>query len=331
MTSKQIISFLLIFLGLYSFNSITGQLDTIANGYNPKNATSEVNKKRRNLMLSLGGATYTVGSFALYKTWYEDYPRSSFHFYNDSREWRGMDKAGHLYSTYSQSKLCYQGWRWAGQSEQTAIWSGFACGLIFQSTIEVMDGFSEEWGFSWTDMGANLLGGGLFVGQQKAWGEQRILIKNSSSPKSYDFFENGSEQQNLLDNRIQRLYGSGYLQNWLKDYNGQTVWLSANMRSFFPKLPVPEWLNLSLGYGAENMIGGYSNQWRDNDKEIVIDSELYPRYSQFYISLDADLSKVHTRSPFVRTLLDVLNVLKMPFSAIEINTRGEVKFHLLHF
>ena len=104
-------------------------MDTIQNGYNPEIATSEVNKKRRNLMLSLGGATYTMGSIALYKTWYEDYPQSSFHFYDDSREWRGMDKAGHLYSAYSQSNLFYQGWKWTGQDKNTAMWSGFACGM----------------------------------------------------------------------------------------------------------------------------------------------------------------------------------------------------------
>ncbi len=331
MTSKQIISFLLIFLGLYSFNRISGQLDTIQNGYNPKNATSELNKKRRNLMLSLGGATYTAGSFALYKTWYENYPRSGFHFYDDSGEWRGMDKAGHIYSSYSQSKLCYQGWKWAGQRENTAIWSGFACSMIFQSTIEIMDGFSQQWGFSWTDMGANMLGGGLFIVQQKGWGEQRILVKSSSSKKRYDFYNEGSSQQEILNRRIRSLYGKGYFQNWLKDYNGQTVWLSANIRSFFPKALFPEWLNVSLGYGAENMVGGYSNQWEDNDILIGIDEDLYPRYSQFYISLDADLSKVKTESPFVRTLLDLLNVIKIPFSAVEINTLGEVKFHLLHF
>lgn len=331
MTSKQIISFLLIFSSYYSFNSISGQSDTTENGYNPKIATSEVNKKRRNLMLSLGGATYTIGSIALYKTWYEDYPQSNFHFYDDSGEWRGMDKAGHIYSAYSQSNLFYQGWQWTGQSENTAMWSGLACGMIFQSTIEIMDGFSEQWGFSWTDMGANILGGGLFVAQQKGWGEQRILLKNSASMKQYNYFEPGTPEQKALDRRIDNLYGSGFMQNWLKDYNGQTVWLSANLKSFFRKASLPEWLNISFGFGAENMIGGYTNQWIDNDQSIEIDKDLFPRYSQFYISLDADLSKVETKSPFLRTLLDILNLIKVPFSAIEFNTRGEIKFHLFHF
>ncbi len=303
------------------------QIDTIKNGYAPEIALPKVHKKRRNLLLGIGGTTYILGSIALYKSWYEDFPRSKFHFYNDMGEWRMMDKTGHVFSTYNQSWLAYRGWKWAGAEEEAAILSGMACGLVFQTTIEIMDGFSARWGFSWPDMASNILGGGIFVGQQLGWKEQRIRIKSSYTPVTYT---TSPSQIDLINDRTKALYGNGFLQRWLKDYNGQTTWISANIHSFLPNTAVPQWLNVSLGYGAQNMLGGYKNQW-EIDGQVYDFEEVFPRYSQWYISLDVDFSKIKTPSPFLRSLLDVLNVLKFPFSTLEINTLGEVKFHLIRF
>lgn len=316
---QQYILLILLLLGVNP--NVEGQADTSTNVYHMTDVNSQVNKKRRNLVLSLGGASYGIGFYTLYRSWYEDYPTSAFHFHNDWGEWRSMDKIGHVYSTFAHSSLSYQAWRWTGMKEKKAIWTGVATSLLFQTTIEVMDGFSTNWGFSWSDIGGNFVGAGLFATQQLIWQEQRILMKVSSSPVTYpdDPFTNA---------RVNHLYGSGYLQRWLKDYNGQTLWLSANVKSFLPKLSIPKWLNVSMGYGAENMYGGYVNTWQSEDHELNID---LPRYSQFYISLDADLSKIKTESAFLRTLLDILNVIKVPFSALEINTLGEIKFHLVHF
>ena len=93
----------------------------------------------------------------------------------------------------------------------------------------------------------------------------------------------------------------------------------------------PKWLNIAVGYGAENMFGGYSNTWDVNGVMFDAFEDQFPRYKQFYISLDADLSRIDTGSPFLRTLLDILNIVKLPFSTLEINTLGEVKFHLIRF
>jgi hypothetical protein len=78
------------------------------------------------------------------------------------------------------------------------------------------------------------------------------------------------------------------------------------------------------------MLGGNDNIWEQGGELINLNSE-FQRYQQFYFSLDADLSKVKTNSKFWRTMLDILNYIKLPFSTIEINTLGQVKFHILHF
>ena len=45
--------------------------------------------------------------------------------------------------------------------------------------IEVMDGFSKGWGFSWGDEMANAFGTALAVAQNAYWDRQKIQIKFS--------------------------------------------------------------------------------------------------------------------------------------------------------
>jgi hypothetical protein len=46
---------------------------------------------------------------------------------------------------------------WSGVSEKDQLIYGATLGFVFLSTVEVFDGFSKEWGFSWSDIGANSL------------------------------------------------------------------------------------------------------------------------------------------------------------------------------
>ena len=49
------------------------------------------------------------------------------------------------------------------------------------------------------------------------------------------------------------------MQQVLKDYNGQTYWLSANIWSFNKESNFPRWLNVAFGYGADGMLYGENN------------------------------------------------------------------------
>ena len=54
------------------------------------------------------------GSFVLLnEAWYKDYPRSSFHTYNDAGEWKQMDKIGHGWTAYTLSRVSTNMWKWA--------------------------------------------------------------------------------------------------------------------------------------------------------------------------------------------------------------------------
>jgi hypothetical protein len=285
---------------------------------------------------ALAGSSVIVTGFsiALYNTWYTQYEQESFHFFNDWGEWNNLDKVGHIYTAYLQSVLCYKGAKWTGLSEGKSILTGAICGSLFQSTVEVFDGFSSKWGFSLSDFGANALGVGSFVAQQKAWGTQRILIKESVSTRSHSkmpiYSENGLLSSSLF-NRSSDLFGSSTAERLLKDYNNQTYWLSFSPASFQHNSKWPEWLNIAMGYGSENLFGGFENTWIVGDETFILDSRVYPRYKQFYLSLDVDLTKIKTDNHFLKTLFSFFNIVKVPAPALEVNTTGEVIFHFLHF
>lgn len=289
------------------------------------------NKKRLNYALGISATTYTGFSVGLYHTWYKQYPQEGFHTFNDWGEWGNMDKVGHLYTAYFQGVLCYKGAKWTGLSDDKSIMVGAICGGLFQTTIEMMDAFSSEWGFSLTDMGANISGIGLFALQQKYWGEQRIMIKVSSYPKNYDDFSVvGSNGTSIsLQNRADNLFGASFSEKYLKDYNAQVYWASINVSSFLPENNKwPNWVNIALGYGADNMFGGFENEWETEGERFVLSKDGYPRVHQYYLGLDFDFTKIKTKNHFLKGLFSIFNIFKAPSPALEINSRGEVSFHI---
>ncbi|WP_217902835.1 DUF2279 domain-containing protein [Flavobacterium sp. J49] len=255
------------------------------------------------------GATALIG---LNQIWYADYPRSDFHFINDNAEWLQMDKAGHVFSAYHLGSFGANALKWSGSSRKSQLIYGSTLGLAFLTTVEVFDGYSANWGASLGDVVANVSGTALFVSQELLWKEQRIVPKFSFHTTPY-----ASARPNVLGNSLS--------EQILKDYNGQTYWLSANIYSFAKDSKIPKWLNIAIGYGAEGMITG---------KEEFVNTIFLPeseRYRQFYLSLDVDLTKIETKSHFVKTILTIFNTIKIPAPTFEIKGRGGSKMHLIYF
>ena len=248
----------------------------------------------------------------LNQLWYADYAQSNLHSVNDNNEWLQMDKAGHLFSSYHLGAFGSNALQWSGCSKKSQLIYGSTIGLAFMTAVEVFDGYSAEWGFSWGDMAANTTGTALYVSQELIWNEQRIVPKFSFHTTQY-----ASLRSNVL--------GSSLSEQILKDYNGQTYWLSANIHSFFKQSKLPKWLNVAVGYGAEGMITG--NEGLANTV-FLPESE---RYRQFYLSFDVDLTKIKTKSNFIKTLFLVFNTIKIPAPAIEIKGSGGIRWHYLYF
>jgi len=261
-----------------------------------------------------GASVYAVSIAGLYSLWYKDYPQSSFHLFNDNQEWLQVDKCAHLTASYYIGRVGYGALRWSGVAEKKAIWYGGMTGLVFLTTIEIMDGFSEQWGFSPGDMVANTLGTSLFIGQQLAWHEQKLVMKYSFHTTPY------------ADYNPDKL-GSTLLQQMVKDYNGQTYWISANISSLgLQNTRFPKWLNIAAGYGAEGMTGGFSNPDEVNGVPVPYSE----RYRQFYIAPDIDLSRIPVKSKTLKLILNTIGFIKIPMPTLEFNKNG-VKFHPLYF
>ncbi len=271
--------------------------------------SDSLNKSRRNAVVITEASLGTLTLVGLNQLWYADYPRSNFKTINDSSEWLQMDKLGHMFSSYQLGNFGANTLNWAGASKKDQLLYGATLGLVFLTAVEVMDGFSEEWGFSWTDMAANVAGSGLYIGQELLWQEQRILLK-------YSFHRTEFAKQ-----RPSKL-GNGFSEEFLKDYNGQTYWLSANINSFLKTESIPNWLNLAFGYGADGMLTG------DPNDPLYLNQN---RIRQYYLSLDIDLSRIKTNSHFLKTIFDVFNIIKIPFPTLELNDNGRLKLHYIYF
>ncbi len=292
----------------------------------------ELNKPRVYTITSSIAAMYAISNIWWQRAWYAQYPKSKLHTFNDSKEWLQMDKGGHIYSAYFLSRWGSNMYKWAGVNENAAAWIGFAGANLWQLSIELHDGFSEQWGFSVTDLVANLSGSLFFIGQHYLWDEQRITIKLSAWPQNYP---------DQYKARADDLYGTTFQELVLKDYNAMTFWLSASIGSFIKKEhKFPDWINFAFGVGAHNMYGGFDNKWCDvegvglkncPEGSLQNASIEYPRMRQFYFSADIDWTKIPTEKKGLKTLFEILNIVKIPFPALEVNTQGEVNWHWFQF
>lgn len=294
--------------------------------------SDSLHKSRLHTSLALGITGYSTGSVALYEAWYKNYSVSRFHWHDDRNNWLYMDKAGHLFTAYFQTSWAYQTAKWTGLSEKNSIASALLCGGVFQTTLEIMDGFSKGWGFSTADMGANLAGLGIFYVQQKWWKEQKIKIKLSYLPATYpesEILDISGQYKTSVETRANNIFGYHWTERLLKDYNQQHYWLSFHPELITGKIPYwPHWLHIGIGYSAQNLFGAQKNLWTDNHITYALDEEIYPRIGQFYISPDIDFSKFKIQHPSIKTIFTILNIFKLPLPAVGVDTKGNITFHL---
>ncbi len=280
-----------------------------------------INKNRIYLISGIHAAGYAGTLFILGQSWYKDFPKTSFHTFNDSKEWLQVDKAGHAWAAYNITKYSKGLWSWAGVPVKKAIVLGGMSSVAYLTILEYLDGYSSEWGWSWADMGANVIGAGFYVTQEFFWSEQRLQLKFSSFPISYT---------NDLEERVHELYGKSLPERMLKDYNGQTYWLSMNLKSFTPNSKLPRWLNVAAGYGAKGLFGGFENRSFDKDGSVVFDRTDIQRKRQWYLSPDIDFTKIKTNKKGLKTLFYLANLIKLPAPALEFSN-GKFKGHWLMF
>jgi hypothetical protein len=114
----------------------------------------------------------------------------------------------------------------------------------------------------------------------------------------------------------------------MKDYNGHTYWLSANIHAFLhDNSTFPRWLNISFGYSADGMIGARYNPSEINGSPIPV----FVRTRQYFLAPDIDLTRIRTKSPFLKMVFNIFGVLKFPLPALEYNSTQGLVVHGVYF
>jgi len=326
-TIKSFLSFCMLTICTFSLvaqDSIsTKRNDTNTNAIPVvKTLTPQQVKSRVRIVAVANVVAYSAILVGLNAAWYSNYPRSEFHTFNDNKEWLQVDKVGHMYSAYIESYASMELWRWTGIERKKRIWYGGLSGVAYQTVIEILDGFSAQWGWSWGDFTANVVGSATLISQELVWDDQRIRLKFSSHYNNYGDPE--------LNKRADELFGTSLPERILKDYNAQTYWASVNLRSFFPASKLPPWLAVAVGYGAEGMFGARENIATDKNGVVYFDRTDIKRYRQWYLSPDIDFTKIKTKKKGVKILLMALSAIKFPAPSLEFSN-GKFKVNALHF
>jgi hypothetical protein len=221
--------------------------------------------------------------------WWRD-NRTSFHFQEDLVYGLSVDKIGHFYGASLLEFVIGNCAKWANASDQEALWLGAGGGLLFQTYVEVEDGFST-WGFDRVDFASDVAGA--------AWPVARYYVP---SLRNYDL-KLWYHPSPLLGSAG----GSGFRGQKhliIDDYEGQTFWLSAKVHNLLPAAAQQYWpsfLCVALGYGA-----------RDIAKQNP--------YPVWYVALDYDMTKIiPDNTVFLRTLGQLLNFIHLPSPTVRIS------------
>jgi len=293
----------LVFLFFINFTAFAFEKDTLA--------LNIIHQKKHNTAIS----SFAIGAsatsfFGLNSLWYKDYPRSNFHFFNDSKEWMQMDKCGHAFSAYQLGRNFYNTLITSDSNRKRNVFLGGASGLIYLTSIEILDGKSAQWGFSKSDMLANTFGYFLFATQEYFLQQQYISVKFSY-------------QKSTFAELRPETFGRNFQQRLLKDYNGQTYWLSAplslnrnNNKRF------TQWLCISFGYSID------ANLYADNNINSVNN---FHATREFFFSFDADLNRIEWRRKWMKKIASVINFIKIPSPTIGIRSDGKVKLYPVYF
>lgn len=293
----------LLFFTILCFNITWGQ-SGINNFLKPSDS---LNVARRNAVIITESILFIGGVIQINKPFDGDHLNTKFHLANDKGLSLGMDKAAHIFVSYHIGSLGANALQWSGVSKENQLIYGAGMGFVFLTTVEILAGFSHDNGTSYGDIIANGIGTSLFVSQELLWKEQRITPKYSF--ETTDFFSLSPGQ---MKSRV------------TSEFDEQTFWMSINLYSFFKSSRIPKWLNLAVGYGSE----GVDSKYKILAKKL---EQPTSSYRQIYLSFDIDLTKIETKSHFLKSVFYCFNTLKIPAPTLEYSRREGVKGHILHF
>ncbi len=284
--ARKLVCWFLVATGVFP-GIMFGQEESAPDGSTASEAAADsggINTTR----LAIVGGTVAAGVTAIHlyqqNAWWKT-ARAPFHFEEDLIYARNIDKIGHLYGANVLTFVFSKSLEWANFSESRALLWGAIGSTLFQTYIEVEDGFSAYWGFDRVDFASDVVGAWYPVLQHHL-----PVLKDFNFRFSYLPKNPGS--QGAIPGQTHTVFD---------DYEGQTLWLTLTMKHLLPRSVAmywPEFLCISIGTAV-----------RDN---------LTPnRYLVWYISPDLDMTKIIPQdTAFLKLLGEALNFIHFPMPAI---------------
>jgi len=236
-----------------------------------------------------------LGSYYLeYKWWWQgDY--HPFVFKSDG--WAnnyslGIDKTGHFFTSYAVSSGLNELLKWGEFSDKSRRIAVFTIPALYALSIEIGDGFTS-YAFSYSDLIMNMSGITYALLQDAYPALQNFNFKFSYFPS-----------KRFIDN---------HFNGWTltEDYDGHIYWFTSNLKYIAPtavKKYIPELINLGIGYGIVNYLGGG------------------PMQREFFIGIDYNLSSIKTKSQALNSMIKIAD--KFHFPAPGYKKEGSQSFKL---
>ena len=254
-------------------------------------------QQKKNTPYLVAGSVGAIGGGIYYlmrDAWWKE-KSTNFHFDagRDFRYANNLDKFGHFQGGIWAADFYDVTFRQLGYNKKQSGWYALAMTTGFQMLIEIKDGFSPNWGYSWGDISAGALGGMWIVGKQYSNFMRQTDFKFSYWVHSTKYFSVTSHKVKIFH---------------ADDYLNQTYWFSTpvNYLTANKIKGMPDWLNFSVGFGIDadtwsTKVAGEGGKW------------------EFFFAPDINLEKLFKpKKKFWKTIVHAANYLKLPMPTLQI-------------
>ncbi len=230
LTNKIIRKIISAVIGCVLFLSLNAELLA------QENDSLKIHPWKITLIGTVSTGAFVYGHLLQEDIWWKG-EKSKFH-----SEWKydwsyalGSDKLGHFYFPYLVANVYSELFQWSGVGREKSHWYSSGLAFAYQSYIEVRDGFSKEWGFSWGDFIANTAGAmyPLLAYYSPVLNTIRFKVSYYPSPR----FRNNSH--NVI----------------IDDYESTYHWISLADNSVIPGLNylLPDFVSPTVGHSVKKL------------------------------------------------------------------------------
>ncbi len=242
------------------------------------------------LVGGISAGSFVLGHVVFTDLWWKG-EQSSFHF-NWQDDWNyalGADKFGHAITPYIATDLYRQAFEWTGMETQESVWWAGGVISLYTTYIEVRDGFSKEWGFSWGDFAANNIG--------IAW---RVV-------EVYEPWLNNVRWK--ISYWPSEAFKSGAYSSIVDDYESTYHWASLNVNAILPESWEPWWpdfFNIAVGHSVQGVVALDGSGKQEIYLGLDWNTEGLPGDGAFWNWLKRTLNYYHLPAPTVRITPNVV-------------------------